>query len=426
MKNNNTKMIISCLSGNVLEWYDFVVYGFLTPIIAKQFFPVSNPFAAMMFTYSVFAIGFLIRPLGAIIFGHIGDKWGRRTALVISSFTMSIPTCLIGLLPTFDSIGIAAPLLLILCRICQGLSVGGEFTGSFIYLIEQAPMGKKALFGCWADLGCSIGTILGSASIALLSGILSNEHFEAFGWRIPFISGIFLALLAIYIRSHLPETDEFTKAEKTKTFPFYQLFKTIPKSLLLGTLLLSISSLGYYVLVVFIPNQTIILGKLSATHSYLINTLILTTIMISTFLGALLSDAIGKEKVFGLGSLGCLIFSYPLFYALTHSSLTIQIIIMCCFATFIGLCLSARSLFLVDTFPPYIRFTAIAISLNAANGLFGGMGPLMASYLIKITQFQEAPFIMLIIASLISLMATIALSRSNTNEFYQTPSFSRT
>ena len=158
------KLILACLSGNVLEWFDFAVYGYLAPIFAIEFFPYSHKLTAILLSYSV-AVGFLARPFGAIIFGHIGDAHGRKAALLLSTIAMAVPTCIIGILPVYTSIGLLAPLLLILCRICQGLSVGGEFTGSFIYLIEQASHKKRGFFSCWADMGCCIGMILGSAAV---------------------------------------------------------------------------------------------------------------------------------------------------------------------------------------------------------------------------------------------------------------------
>ena len=187
----NFKIIMSCLSGNVLEWFDFAVYGYLAPIIATQFFPSTHKLTSILLTYSVFAIGFFARPFGAAIFGHIGDTRGRKAALILSTLAMAIPTFLIGILPVYATVGILAPLLLILCRIFQGLSVGGEFTGSFVYLVEQASHGYRGFFSCWSDIGCNLGMILGSACIALLNGVLSEQHLSSYGWRLPFLGGYF-------------------------------------------------------------------------------------------------------------------------------------------------------------------------------------------------------------------------------------------
>src|SRR5262249_19519366 len=159
---NSFKIILAGFSGNILEWFDFAVYGYLTPIIATLFFPAHNKVTSVLLTYGVFAIGFLTRPVGSILWGHIGDTKGRKTALLLSCLCMAVPTFLIGILPTYQTIGILAPLLLIGCRILQGISIGGEFTGSFIYLIEQATHQRRGLFSSWADIGCNMGMILGS------------------------------------------------------------------------------------------------------------------------------------------------------------------------------------------------------------------------------------------------------------------------
>ncbi len=410
------RIILSCLSGNILEWFDFAVYGYLAPIIASQFFPSSHKLTSILLTYSVFAIGFLVRPLGAIIFGHIGDTLGRKTALIVSSLVMAIPTFLIGILPVYTRVGLLAPLLLIICRIFQGLSVGGEFTGSFIYLIEQATPKRRGFFSCWSDMGCSLGMILGSAFVAILNFTLTAEQLANFGWRLPFLCGILLAGLAIFMRSQLSESVEFLQIKNRIKHPVKHLIRKYPQILILSILLVAINSLGFYILVVFIPNQTILMGKLPAEKVYWINILILSMVMCATFLAAWACDYFDKTKIYIIGTIGCILLGYPTFYALSHFTLTGQILMSLLMAIAIGFCYGPRPLFMVDTFPSSLRSSAIAIAFNVGNGIFGGMGPLIATYLVAKTEIIEIPSVLVISAALMTLFAILKLRRLNGQE----------
>lgn len=428
------RTILCCLMGNILEWFDFAVYGYLAPLIANLFFPVFDKFSSMLLAYSVFALGFIVRPFGAICFGFIGDIYGRKKALIISSLTMAIPTILIGCLPTYQSIGIAAPLLLMICRMFQGFSVGGEFTGSLVYLVEQGPENKKGFFSCWADIGCGLGMILGSICIAALYSFFSVEQFINFGWRLSFLSGILLAGLSMYIRLYLSESPEFilathiqieedislngktVKQSSRSTItpksnlsllmtPLKELLVKHPANLSYAILLVSINVLSYYILLVFISNQTILLGKLSASDAYLLNSLILLIIMLSTFMAAYACDYVDKTKLYTIGTIAIALFAYPTFYALYYLSLDLQILTMLLFAFSIGFCFGPRSLFLVQSFPTHLRFSAIALVLSIGNALFGGTAPFLSSYIQLQTAIPSAPALLVMAAALLTLFA---------------------
>ena len=404
------KVILSCLAGNTLEWFDFAVYGYIAPLIATQFFPSKNYLASLLLMYSVFALGFLTRPLGGILFGYVGDVYGRKCALILSSFCMAIPTFCIGLLPTYDHIGVMAPVCLLICRICQGLSVGGEFTGSFLYLTEHAPIKRRGFFSCWADLGCNLGMILGSSTVAFLSTCLSKEDFATFGWRIPFLCGIILAFVGIYIRRHLRETSTFLNNKKQDKIPLKDLLKNHPKKLFFATLLLTINALGYYILVVFIPNQNIFLGKLTAAESYFMNNVVLATIIMATFMSATLGDFINRVKIYKAGCIGCMLLAYPLFHSM-HSfgfgpfSFAGHMTLLILFALFLGCCFGPRPIILVTAFPVHVRFTAIALLFSLGNGIFGGTAPLIAIFMVQKNGIMEMPAVMILCASILTLIA---------------------
>ena len=423
---SSLKVILSCLSGNTLEWFDFAVYGYIAPLVATQFFPSENYLSSLLLMYSVFAVGFLTRPLGAILFGYVGDVYGRKRALILSSLCMAIPTFCIGLLPTYDHIGVMAPVCLLICRICQGLSVGGEFTGSFIYLTEHAPIKRRGFFSCWADLGCNLGMILGSSTVAFLKTYLSKEDFATFGWRIPFLCGILLAFVGVYIRRHLRETSTFLKKEKQDKIPLKNLLKNHPEKLFFATLLLTINALGYYILVVFIPNQNVIFGNLTAAESYFMNNVVLATIILATFMSATLGDFIDRVKIYKAGCIGCMILAYPLFHSM-HSfgyapfSFAGHMTLLMLFATCLGCCFGPRPIILVTAFPVHVRFTAIALIFSVGNGIFGGTAPLIATFMLEQTGIVEMPAVMILCASILTLIGLHHLQKIKEPEEVKDP-----
>src|SRR5579863_7567559 len=208
------KVIVSCMIGNALEWYDFALYGYFATILSNQFFPSQDPIASLMATFGVFAAGFIMRPLGGILFGHIGDKKGRKEALLCSIYLMTIPTALIGLLPTYDQVGWLAPALLTLIRLLQGLSMGGEFTGSMIFIVEHTNSQKRGFSGSWAPFSLLLGVLIGSAVATLISMALSPEDLHSWGWRIPFILSIFGGVVGSYMRRTLTDPEKFEQMKE--------------------------------------------------------------------------------------------------------------------------------------------------------------------------------------------------------------------
>lgn len=372
------RMILTCLSGNVLEWFDFAVYGFVAHIIAKQFFPSDNHLLSIILTYSVFAVGFFARPLGSIVFGHIGDTMGRRKALILSNFVMAVPTVCIGLLPTYEMIGVWAPILLMICRIFQGASIGGEFTGSFVYLVEQAPEGKKGSMGRWADIGCHMGMMTGGLTVAVLSQHMDPDNFASYGWRIPFVCGVFLAVLGVYMRRKLPESQEVVKPVKT---PVKTLFKDYGNRVVFASLMMTITSIGYYMICVFIPNQTIFLGKFSPHKAFYLNTAVLLFLMLGNMISGKLADTYNKVKLYQFGAIIAGLVAFPMFYALDNFSIVSQFIFMAIFAFSLGFIFGPRPPLLVEMFPPSVRFTGVALTMSVANGFLGGATPLVSTWL---------------------------------------------
>jgi MHS family proline/betaine transporter-like MFS transporter len=323
---------------------------------------------------------------------------------------MAIPTFCIGLLPTYEQIGIWAPILLLLCRIFQGLSVGGEYTGSFVYLVETAPKGEKGRMGCWADIGCFLGTMMGTLSVALLTQTLSQEAFTSYGWRIPFFAGILLGVVGFFMRKSLRESNDFTKSPTIK-HPIHHLLTKQRRLFFASIALIALNAMGFYMITVFIGNQTIALGKIPASEAYALNAFALLCITVATLTIARFVDTYDTVKLYKIGCFASAVLAYPLFYSLVYGSMAMQIVLMGLFSIAISFTFAPRSYFLVNTFSPATRFTAVALCMSIANAVFGGMTPLVATTLIKESGIAVAPFTMIIIAALITWFAINVISR---------------
>ncbi|MEC9312754.1 MAG: MFS transporter, partial [Pseudomonadota bacterium] len=227
--------IMAGFIGNVVEWYDFALYGYLAGIIAPVFFPSQDPTAGLIATYGIFAAGFLMRPLGAAVFGWFGDRYGRARTMQISVAMMALPTLLLGLLPTYAQVGVLAPVLLVLVRILQGISVGGEFSSSATYLVETAPTGRRGLTGSWANIGSMTGSLLGVGAATLVTTLFDAQTMQDGAWRLPFLGGALLGVTAILMRRNLHGSERFGQhdAAREDTSPLLQAFTTNLKETLL-------------------------------------------------------------------------------------------------------------------------------------------------------------------------------------------------
>ena len=414
-KSLERKSIWVAFIGNVLEWYDFAVYGYLAAVISKVFFPGESPAAQMLMSYGVFAAGFFARPLGAVFFGYMGDVHGRKKALLMSVFLMAIPTTLIGLLPTYKTIGLMAPLLLILIRLTQGISIGGEFSGSIVYLAENAPKNKRGLMTSWADLGCSSGVMLGLIVATILNYVLTAEDLQSWGWRLPFLSGILLGGVGIYIRKNLPETNIFLKDTRSvakKENPFLEVFRAHKRNTLAVMFGCMINGGGFYLCFVFLPNSIISKGELSAHASFLLSIFSMSIFMVAMMFAAWWSDYVGRKKILWAGQAICALIAYPL---MIHSATDIlyQALLQGIFAIGIGFCFGPRSSLLTECFPTKVRLSSISLGFNASNAIFGGTAPFIAAYLIQETGLNYSPAFYIILASCVSAVAIYFLKQTH-------------
>lgn len=409
------KNIFACFIGNLLEWYDFAIYGYLAATLGALFFPTEDPLTATLSSYGVFAAGFFMRPIGAFALGYMGDKWGRKSALMVSILLMALATAGMGLLPTYAQIGLWSTILMIVCRLFQGFSLGGEFSGSIILLIEHAPSHRKAFFGSWADLGSSMGMILASLTIIALRFSVTEQELLDWAWRLPFLSGFLLAIVGYFLRRNLDETPEFISHKATtqkvplSPAPLKEILLNHLKPFILAATFLMINAIGYYFLIVFIPTQT--LGKISVEQLSLLTLSSLVIMMPATFISAFLSDRYGQIRCIFLGYMGTLVLAYPLVWATVNGSFAQQFFVQGLFAICLGFCYGPRSALIASIFPTAIRYTAVSLSYSLANAFFGGTAPLVSALLMEKTGHPASLAGYLILSSIISLVSVLWLAR---------------
>jgi len=382
------KIVISGMIGNALEWYDYALYAQFAYIIGEKFFPKTE-FVEIL-TFAVFAAGFVVRPLGGVLFGQIGDRMGRRMALVIGIIMMAVPTAGIGVLPSYEMIGIAAPIMLVIIRLIQGFSLGGEFSGCIAYIVEHSPPERKGLAGSASFVSMCIGIMLGMAVAQAFKHFLSTEDLLSWGWRIPFIAGLFIGLVGLYIRSHLSESPIYKAAKAQGLLSRTPLRETLSKywrETLLAVLLYINVCAPFYTITVFIRNYMINLGYPEHQESMICG-LILLVMTIALPISAHISDRIGRKPVIIWSSVALIISIYPVFLALHTMNYTLAILSQMLFAAIVGFYMGPVPTLLVELFPTRVRFTGVAISYNLSVAIFGGTIPIIGASLYKFTGEQ--------------------------------------
>jgi len=404
-QDSRRKVILAGLVGNVLEWFDFAVYGYFAVIIGGHFFPSENPAVSLIAAFGAFAAGFLVRPLGGLVFGRIGDLLGRKRAMLLSVIAMAVPTVLIGLMPTYQTIGIAAPILIVLLRIVQGLSVGGEYTSSLVFLVEHAEPGRRARSAFWGMWGATAGILLGSAVGALISGILTEDQLINWGWRVPFLFGSLVALTGFLIRRGLhasePVSTSNTPVKDTFGRHRWDVIKVILLNIGFGV--------SFYAAFVYAVTYIKMIDNLSGSVALNLNTLSMILLLCLLPITSALSDRFGRKPLMIMG-LAILTFgSVPLFHLLHHTEPLIIFMGEFGFVFAIALLSGGIVAANVELIPGAIRCTGLAFAYNAAIGFFGGTTPLISASLINATGDPISPAYWVAGASAISLLTAVFL-----------------
>ncbi len=398
--------------GNVLEWYDFAVFGYFAPIIGAQFFPSDDKLASLINAFGVFAAGYLMRPLGGMIFGHLGDRLGRKQALKLSVMMMAIPTTLLGFLPTHAQIGLAAPILLVLLRLIQGVSVGGELIGSISFVTEIAPPNRRGLLGSLSFCSATGGILVGSAVATLVHGFLDEATIKAWAWRLPFMAGFLIGGFGLWMRQGMIETPEFEKLKQTEGVdksPVLEAIKTHPGRILHLAAMVALLGGGFYMLFVWWPTYLTQIVKPAVPHALAVNTISMIVLIGLVPLAGWLSDLVGRKPLLVVGGLAMALAAYPLYYLTDHGVVASALGAQLVFALIISLSFGPMAATMVDMFPTRIRFSAVAIGYNVTLAVIGGTAPLVCTWLVKISGDIAAPAYYLIALSLTSFIAATRL-----------------
>ncbi|KAG2502082.1 hypothetical protein HYH03_000574 [Edaphochlamys debaryana] len=407
------RVIASSIVGNTLEWYDFLIYIYLGNVISQLFFPKSNVYAQMIAFYGVFAAGFATRPLGALVFGIISDRYSRKNALMLSIVVMSVPTALVGCLPTYDQVGLAAPLLLVLIRVLQGFAVGGEFTSTMVFLVEHAPPHCRGLHGSWAFASVMVGVIVGSLVAMSFNLALSEQAMLAWGWRVPFLISILGSAVGVYIRRHLrdpvteEEEDQHHHGGHSRRGPLRRVSAGIAQVVLLDFM----NALGFYLVVIFLPLYLQHFARQSRGAALTIHTLNMFLYLGLIPLGGWLSDKYGRMRVILLPALGMALTAYPLWALFKTGNMFAcwfaQAAMVALMATFTG----ALPATFVALFPSEYRCTGLSIGHNLSMAAFGGTAPIMATGLLQGTGDAASPSALLIIGAALTAVGALLLRR---------------
>ncbi|MEU8995429.1 glycine betaine/L-proline transporter ProP [Streptomyces caniferus] len=426
------KAVSAAALGNTMEWFDFGVYAYLAGTLGKVFFPSSSPGAQVVSAFATFAAAFLVRPLGGLVFGPLGDRIGRKRVLAATMIMMAISTFAVGFLPTYSTIGFAAPILLLICRLVQGFSTGGEYAGATTYIAEYAPDTRRGFLGSWLDFGTFVGYSLGSGLVTLLTAVLGDDGLVDWGWRLPFLVAGPLGLIGLYMRLRLEETPAFQReaeqahhdaeeavaagggdpveeARQSGKGRLKEIFTRHWEAVLICMGLVLLYNVTNYMVTSYLPTfMTETLGQNALTAQLLVLGTMIVVVLSITTVGRT-SDRWGRRPVFMAGSAAMIVLAVPAMLLIRGGGILLPAfgclilgVLLVCFA-------GTSASTLPALFPTRLRYGALSISFNISVSLFGGTTPLIASALVQATGNDLVPAYYLMVAGVIGLIATFFL-----------------
>lgn len=374
------------MAGNILEFYDFTLYGFFVAILAPLYFPSSDPMVSLISGFGVFALGFFMRPLGAIFFGHLGDTSGRKVALSLSIFGIALPTAAIGLLPTYNQIGFWAPLFLILLRLIQGFCTGGEYNGAGLFVVEHGKEGHRGFLGSLLTSSGCFGAFLACC----VGSLFVNSALPQWCWRIPFLFGLVIGFVGYYLRTKVSETlvqDE----ENRPQIPLLEVLTRYPGSFFICILIGSAATVPLYIVTTFMNSRLAILGVITSQQMMLMNACVLSMLTLTMPLMGWIGDKIGFKKFMTFSCITLFLLAYPFFLVYTSHNLFViilcQIVMLCLNEAFVG----PSNAYMSTLFPQSFRYTGVAFGYCLGLSFFGGTAPYIAGWLIKETSHETSP-----------------------------------
>ncbi|MDX0408475.1 MFS transporter [Sinorhizobium medicae] len=408
------RVVFASLIGATIEWYDFFLYGVIAGIVFNQlYFPSHDPLVSMVLAYATFAVGFVARPLGGIVFGHFGDKLGRKQMLVLTILIMGVATVLIGVLPTYEQIGVAAPILLLILRIAQGIGIGGEWGGAVLMAYEFAPEDKRGYYASIPQIGLAIGLCLSSGVVALLS-LLPEEAFMSWGWRTAFIGSVVLIVVGLYIRLKVAETPDFASVKEERQelkIPFVELIRTYPRNILLGMGARYIDGVFFNVFAVF---SIVYLSKhvqVDRTTALWLVCLSALVMVVTIPLFGKLSDRWGRPKTYAIGSLLLALVTFPAFMLMGSGSLPlIALALIVPFGIIYAMCYGPEAALFSDLFDVKVRYTGISFVYQFSGIFASGITPIIATFLISYG--DGSPWLLaayVVFAALVSMVSAMLI-----------------
>jgi MHS family proline/betaine transporter-like MFS transporter len=388
------KVMTASAIGHFVEWFDFAVYAYAAPVIAAQFFPKFDPAAALLSTFAVYAVGFIARPAGAFLLGHLGDRFGRKRVLAGVILMMGLATTAIGLLPTYAAIGVAAPILLIVFRMLQGLSAAGETIGSNSFVAESAPIKRRGLFVGSVYTWSNLPPVLAALLVLGLTSILTTEAYESWGWRVPFLIGAPLAIVGLYIRTRVHESPAFQTLQEShvvESAPIRRVFAEHGRAMVTVFSIAAVASLCYYSLTGYFYSFMTVTVGLSSDDALISNSIALLITFVMVPLSGLLSDRIGRRNTLLIaGALSALV-AVPAYLLATTGTLATAVLGQSLLGFALGMFFGPAGCAFVELFPARVRYSGASISYNLAFTIFGGTAPLLSTWLVEQTGSNIAP-----------------------------------